>query len=126
MQEEFLVKAHVGFLKNMLNVLPGPYSSMESNKLTLIYFLVSGLDLLDQLALVPKQEVIDFVYSLQIVTKGENSPGGFRGSSFFGRTWNPACVRRFLTAGTCRVFGKRPTSHRNDVCGPVNFANTGR
>lgn len=40
---------HVTFLQMMYQLLPSPYQSQEINRLTLAYFVISGLDLLNSL-----------------------------------------------------------------------------
>ncbi|ONI24310.1 hypothetical protein PRUPE_2G233300 [Prunus persica] len=57
---------HVTFLQMMYQLLPSPYQSQEINRLTLAYFVISGLDLLNSLdRLVDKDEVATWVLSLQ-------------------------------------------------------------
>jgi len=55
-------------------MLPGPYASQDSNRLTLAYFVISALDVLDHLEKVDKARVIDWVYSMQI-TPDKDDPG---------------------------------------------------
>ena len=69
-------KNQVRFLNHMLNVLPAPYSSQESNRLTLIYFVVGGLEILGELEKVNKTKIVDYVYSLQVVPD-KDQPGIF-------------------------------------------------
>lgn len=45
--------------------LPAPYKSMDTNRLTLLYFCISGLDLLDMLGEVDTQSIVEYIYSLQ-------------------------------------------------------------
>ncbi|XP_021813917.1 geranylgeranyl transferase type-1 subunit beta isoform X2 [Prunus avium] len=57
---------HVTFLQMMYQLLPSPYQSQEINRLTLAYFVISGLDLLNALdGLVDKDAVATWVLSLQ-------------------------------------------------------------
>ncbi|KAL6046680.1 Geranylgeranyl transferase type-1 subunit beta [Balamuthia mandrillaris] len=93
----FSYKRHVQFLKANLNVLPTPYQGQDSNRLTVLYFVVSALDLIGRLDLVDKQQAIEWIYSLQIVPPSKPHPDdkprwGFRGSPFLGLPWNPSCV----------------------------------
>ncbi|XP_055334602.1 geranylgeranyl transferase type-1 subunit beta-like [Paramacrobiotus metropolitanus] len=62
----------------MLNGLPGSSASQETNLLTLVYFCVGGLELIDASDALKKRrrDLIDFVYSLQ--SHGEI--GGFFGN----------------------------------------------
>lgn len=58
---------HVKFLHYMYNVLPEPYSSQDCNRLTLMYFVIGGLDLLGELDKYDKKNVIEFVYNFQVL-----------------------------------------------------------
>src|SRR3989338_4199457 len=90
---EVNVKLHLAFLRHHLNMLPQPYSSQESNKLSLLYFVMASLDCLGQLDVaIPegeeRQRVVDYIYSLQLVyaapNGGEETGGGWRGSHALG------------------------------------------
>eukprot|EP01097_Dermamoeba_algensis_P007314 TRINITY_DN4611_c0_g1_i1.p1 TRINITY_DN4611_c0_g1~~TRINITY_DN4611_c0_g1_i1.p1 ORF type:complete len:352 (+),score=66.63 TRINITY_DN4611_c0_g1_i1:94-1149(+) len=86
----------IQYLKRNLGALPEAFASQESNKLTFIFFNVSSLDLLGALDTINKEQVIQYIYSLQVlpytspevkVTGGEplNAAScGFRGSHFVG------------------------------------------
>jgi len=87
------------YLKNMLYVLPGPYASQDSNRLTLIYFTVSALDLIGKLETVDRQQIIDFVYAQQVLPDSTNPDNnknmcGFRGGPYLGNDFNPQCEDR--------------------------------
>ncbi|GAM82570.1 hypothetical protein ANO11243_005520 [Dothideomycetidae sp. 11243] len=66
------------FLRCLKTYLPPPYTSNDSTRLSLAFFIVAALDLLDQLGsnTTPKEraDYIDWVYSNQ------HPDGGFRGS----------------------------------------------
>uniref|UniRef100_A0A2P2LGI2 Prenyltransferase alpha-alpha toroid domain-containing protein n=1 Tax=Rhizophora mucronata TaxID=61149 RepID=A0A2P2LGI2_RHIMU len=65
---------HVTFLQMMYQMLPYHYQTQEINRLTLAYFVVSGLDILGALDSVDKNAVADWVLSLQACpVDGENS-----------------------------------------------------
>jgi geranylgeranyl transferase type-1 subunit beta len=75
------------------------FKMQEVNRLTLAYFVLNSLNLLNQLdddKLVDKKKTIDWIYSLQVVPDA-NDPNhneqnfGFRGSPFFGTEFNPQC-----------------------------------
>lgn len=57
---------HVKFMHYMYHVLPEPYSSQDCNRLTLMYFVIGGLDLLGELDKYDKKNIIEFVYNLQV------------------------------------------------------------
>ncbi|CAI5441677.1 unnamed protein product [Caenorhabditis angaria] len=71
--QKLTIDKHVAFLIRHLNVFPEAYNSLDSNQITLLYFALSGLDLLGELdsLLSPtrRQEYIDWIYRLQF-TKG--------------------------------------------------------
>ncbi|XP_068316081.1 geranylgeranyl transferase type-1 subunit beta-like [Pyrus communis] len=76
---------HLTFLQMMYQLLPSPYQSQEINRLTLAYFVISGLDLLaapDRL--LDKEAVANWVLSLQAHprSKSELNNGQFHG--FYG------------------------------------------
>ncbi|CAK7325670.1 unnamed protein product [Dovyalis caffra] len=56
---------HVAFLEMMYHILPYQYQTQEINHLTLVYFVISGLDILRSLDRVDKDAVAAWVLSLQ-------------------------------------------------------------
>ncbi|KAF4363403.1 hypothetical protein F8388_016531 [Cannabis sativa] len=56
---------HVKFLQMMYQVLPYNYQTHEINRLTLAYFVISGLDLLASLHFIDKDAVAEWVLSFQ-------------------------------------------------------------
>lgn len=56
---------HICFLEMMYQLLPSPYQEQEINRLTLAYFVVSGLHILRAIDRIDKEVVIDWVLSLQ-------------------------------------------------------------
>jgi geranylgeranyl transferase type-1 subunit beta len=68
---------HLRYLQGCMRLLPASYAAQESNRLTLLYFVVSGLDILDQLdVLKNKESIIDWIYSLQVLPD-KNEPGAW-------------------------------------------------
>ena len=61
---------HTKYLSRMLKVLPECLSSMETTRMTLVYFTISALDVLGELDIVlsgaEKASIIDWIYSLQV------------------------------------------------------------
>ncbi|GAM17726.1 hypothetical protein SAMD00019534_009010, partial [Acytostelium subglobosum LB1] len=92
---EFELEKHVKHFKMCLNALPSPYSRGMVNHMSLVYFVVSGLDLLGRLDTVsiPKQDIINWIYTHQ-VQPNVNAPDemyincGFRGANFLGQPFN--------------------------------------
>ena len=73
-------KRHEKFLLRFLDILPGDrFASAETSRMTIIFFAISGLDVLGSLEQSIKEdrkkEIIDWIYSLQVET-------GFLGSTF--------------------------------------------
>ena len=84
--------------RSLLKSLPTPYSSLDTNRLTVAYFCVSGLDLLGAIDQVEREPLIAWIYSQQL-RRPEGAPsdwaGGFRGSfviasPFAGTDGSPA------------------------------------
>src|SRR4051812_26624817 len=65
--EDILWRLHKGFFANHLNVLPGPYASQDANRVTLAYFVISSLDLLDATDKWDRPKLIDWIYAQQIL-----------------------------------------------------------
>mmetsp|Transcript_16250 Transcript_16250/g.35561 ORF Transcript_16250/g.35561 Transcript_16250/m.35561 type:complete len:410 (-) Transcript_16250:155-1384(-) len=74
--EDFSVKKHAIFFQQQLEKMPEPYKTMDVNRLTLLYFCISGLDLLGALDSIDKERIIRFIYSYQ---SDEADSGGFYG-----------------------------------------------
>ncbi|KAG0575744.1 hypothetical protein KC19_5G027400 [Ceratodon purpureus] len=92
---DFTHQTHVQYFRDvLLQQLPGVFESSDPNRVTLAYFAVSALDLLNALDQVPVADVIDWVYSLQVLPLAVDDPRsaavnsepvfGFRGSSSIG------------------------------------------
>ncbi|KAF6126359.1 protein geranylgeranyltransferase type I subunit beta [Phyllostomus discolor] len=64
---DFLRDRHVRFFQRCLQVLPERYSSLETSRLTIAFFALSGLDMLDSLDVVNKEDIIEWIYSLQVL-----------------------------------------------------------
>uniref|UniRef100_A0A914YTL7 Geranylgeranyl transferase type I subunit beta n=1 Tax=Panagrolaimus superbus TaxID=310955 RepID=A0A914YTL7_9BILA len=80
----FFFKRHAKLLKAMLKCTPEPYASLETNRLTLLFFLLSGLDLINELNNVVdekmKNELIENIYKMQLINGSIPERYGFRGS----------------------------------------------
>ncbi|XP_055554565.1 geranylgeranyl transferase type-1 subunit beta isoform X2 [Falco cherrug] len=90
---EFLRERHVRFFQRCLQVLPERYSTLETSRLTIAFFALSGLDMLDSLDVVNKDDIIEWIYSLQVLPTEDRSNlnrCGFRGSSYLGMPFNPS------------------------------------
>lgn len=77
---------HVKSLLSMLEEVPSEYQIQDSHRLTLAYFVVSALDILNALDQVDAKRIMDWVYHLQVLPsdEAEDRHGffyGFQGSS---------------------------------------------
>lgn len=96
-KKELNRKLHVGFWRKHLAELPEQYAPQESNRLTLLYFVICALDLLDSLPVdEERKKIIDWVYAQQILPPEGNREDdkenlwthcGFRGSPFYGHPY---------------------------------------
>jgi geranylgeranyl transferase type-1 subunit beta len=68
LHKEYLLRCH--------SLLPQPYSSQDPNRLTLAYFVISGLDILQSLHKIDRQKIIDWIYSMQVLPD-KDDPGSF-------------------------------------------------
>jgi geranylgeranyl transferase type-1 subunit beta len=86
--KEFDKTLHSKYFSYHLNKLPEHYISLDTNRITAIYFNVIALDLLGFLDSVDKVKVIEFIYMLQINYNMESFPGsfGFIGSPYIGHS----------------------------------------
>uniref|UniRef100_A0A915DLB7 Geranylgeranyl transferase type-1 subunit beta n=1 Tax=Ditylenchus dipsaci TaxID=166011 RepID=A0A915DLB7_9BILA len=84
--EDFLVKKHLRLINKCLSILPSAYVGFQNSRPTVLFFLISSLDILNKLdASIPqkeKSEIISWIYQLQITSSADFSAesGGFRGS----------------------------------------------
>ncbi|KAG8390875.1 hypothetical protein BUALT_Bualt01G0129100 [Buddleja alternifolia] len=72
---------HIFYLEMMYQLLPSPYQAQEINRLTLAYFIISGLDILRALDRIDKNAVINWVLSLQAHPQSE---GTLEKGQFYG------------------------------------------
>lgn len=79
-------KIHARYFSRFLNLLPHRLSCHDSTRATIAFFSVSGIDVLDSLDLISedsKKNIIDWIYSLQVVPKGDIKCGGFQVRKIF-------------------------------------------
>ncbi|XP_063230226.1 geranylgeranyl transferase type-1 subunit beta isoform X1 [Bacillus rossius redtenbacheri] len=88
--EEFYPSVHINFLKRFLHHASKSWSSHDSSRLTLAFFAISGLDILNALDTLnedEKSEICDWIYKLQVVPveggDGSWDRCGFQGSTTF-------------------------------------------
>lgn len=88
---ELINNRHAKFFLRALQVIPGSHAAMDTNRITIAYFGLSGLDLLKRLDLVEadRQKMIDWFYLAMITPEASDSDPspdllekcGFRGST---------------------------------------------
>lgn len=75
---DFLRKKHIQFFTRCLNVLPTAYQGLDTNRMTVLFFAIFGLDILGELETVVDaergKEIIEWIYSLQVVNPGRSKP----------------------------------------------------
>ncbi|XP_033633939.1 geranylgeranyl transferase type-1 subunit beta-like [Asterias rubens] len=93
----FLRAKHIKFFSRCLQILPQSYTSLDTSRLTVCFFALSGLDVIDSLDVVEKekQDIIDWIYSLQVLPdpnhyEESSKHCGFRGSATLGTPYNPS------------------------------------
>jgi len=72
------ISRHVAYCRRCLTLLPGVFTAVDLNRLSLAFFLLNALDILDHLSCITPEERqgwINWIYSCQIPS------GGFRGST---------------------------------------------
>ena len=96
---------HIKYFLSCLIGLRSAYTSLDTTRLTVTYFSVVGLDMLDSLDKVDSKRVCDYIYGLQIAVGSEggnalckectrphvNGAGGFLGSSCAGQAFRTYC-----------------------------------
>jgi len=84
---ELATGRHAKFFLRSLHIVPGSFASFDTQRVTIAFFALSGLDLLDRLDLIDGQrdEIIAWLYSAMISSGSEDSDElsrcGFRGST---------------------------------------------
>jgi geranylgeranyl transferase type-1 subunit beta len=66
-------RQHVKYFQRFLNILPACLASYDSTRLTMAFFAISGLDILNALNVLDdkkKERIVDWIYRLQVVPDG--------------------------------------------------------
>ncbi|KAB0801565.1 hypothetical protein PPYR_03751 [Photinus pyralis] len=83
-------KVHIKYLLRFLEGLPSEFTSCDTTRITIAYFIISSLDILNSLNLVDaerRNHIIEWIYSLQVVND-EDLVSGFQGSSTVNTLFN--------------------------------------
>lgn len=113
---KFSMQRHTKYFLANLRKLPAPYSAADTNRMTLLFFCVAGLDILGKLVgpeavITPGERValIDWIYANQIVVPPSGkfrSHAGFIGGTFMG---NP--FKKSHNSTESRSEGSLATQH---------------
>ncbi|XP_064609546.1 geranylgeranyl transferase type-1 subunit beta-like [Liolophura sinensis] len=84
---------HVKFFQRCLQVLPERYASLDTSRMTVAFFAISGLDILNAMEVLDKDkpDIIEWIYSQQVLPDNKDSNigmCGFRGSSTIGNAFD--------------------------------------
>jgi len=72
---QFNKSGTIAYFLYHLRSLPDVYSSLDTNRITVCYFCLSALDLMDALGSVQRpEEIIEWIYSLQCIPQQTSSP----------------------------------------------------
>ncbi|XP_064621057.1 geranylgeranyl transferase type-1 subunit beta-like [Lineus longissimus] len=98
---DLLRDKHIKFFTRSLAVLPDRMVSIDTMRMTVAFFGISGLDVLDALDQLDgqKKDIIEWIYSLQVLpdSQGLNKTKcGFRGSPMIGNSFDPEKARETL------------------------------
>ncbi|XP_065060016.1 geranylgeranyl transferase type-1 subunit beta-like [Rhopilema esculentum] len=101
-QRDLQIAKHIKFMERTISILPCEYGYFDSSRITILFFALSGLDILNALDRVEedKQDMINWIYAQQIVPSFEDDDAsrcGFRGASYFGGSFNPKGVPASLS-----------------------------
>ncbi|XP_055297710.1 geranylgeranyl transferase type-1 subunit beta isoform X1 [Sitodiplosis mosellana] len=77
-------KRHTKYFQRCLDVLPPRLASHDSTRVTLAFFAICGLDVLNSLDVLSenrRREICDWIYRFQIISNDSPNCSGFQGSS---------------------------------------------
>lgn len=83
--ENFIRAKHVQYFMFHARNLPEDYTDLDMNRMTILYFAVSALDLLDSLHVLDQNLCVEFVYRLQLASSEALASQGSFG--FIGGTY---------------------------------------
>lgn len=101
--QRFVPLKHKKYFARFLKTLPANLNSFDTNRVTLAYFCISGLDVLNGLDILldeDKTKIINWIYSLQVINT-EDDTSGFQGSSTFNT--NPEYKIGHVAATYCAL-----------------------
>ena len=66
---------HIGFFLRHLRLLPQPYEGGDQQRMSLLYFCISALDLMGALDAVDAGPIVEWVYAQQLRGAGDDATG---------------------------------------------------
>ncbi|XP_065911025.1 geranylgeranyl transferase type-1 subunit beta-like [Dysidea avara] len=83
---------HIKFFQRCINILPSSTRQFDTSRMTILFFAVCGLDVLDAMDTISamKADIISWIYAQQVLpSNSQHHPGycGFRGSGFNGASY---------------------------------------
>uniref|UniRef100_A0A1B6I2N9 Geranylgeranyl transferase type-1 subunit beta n=1 Tax=Homalodisca liturata TaxID=320908 RepID=A0A1B6I2N9_9HEMI len=97
---------HIKYFMHHLNMIPSSLAHFDATRLTIAFFAISGLDILngvDELSAAKKKEICDWIYSLQILPNNNEvditKRCGFQGSNTL--TYNENGERSSIPLYSC-------------------------
>jgi geranylgeranyl transferase type-1 subunit beta len=101
---------HVKYFLKFLDGLPFQYVSMDTSRMTGLYFSIIALDTLNALDTIEIEKIKNFVYSLQITGEDEvlpSSRAGFVGSNYLGHNIKHKSPHHCDEAPSCDFFSQQ-------------------
>ena len=77
------IPSHIKYFKSILRVMPEPYTSLDTSRLTALYFSVVGLDILGALDTLNKQEISEFIYMMHLRPAFKSKDAVYTGQNGF-------------------------------------------
>jgi geranylgeranyl transferase type-1 subunit beta len=107
----FYRDSHINYFKACLDILPHHYVSLDTTRLSAIYFCTLGLDLLGSpLEGADRENVINYIYSNQLIPDKNDESDSFHGRcGFIGSSF---CGQPFGECFECRVESTSCTSEQ--------------
>ncbi|XP_018026815.1 geranylgeranyl transferase type-1 subunit beta [Hyalella azteca] len=121
---KFLKKRHVAFLRRCLSILPSSTVTYDTSRMTVLYFALSGLDVLDALDDIPQteiKEIIEWIYTLQLTTNDGYKYGGFRGGHCISNIFCSNTKNELLSQDVHAISHNQAVSRKE--CNSHNSAN---
>lgn len=92
---------HIRYFQSCLRLLPKHYMDVDSSRMTVIYFATVALDMLDALDRINAEEIIEYIYMLQVQPVSgssllvESGQFGFIGGTFTNHHLCGFCTKRY-------------------------------